>query len=351
LKCPNGYVKDSTGAIQCRCICSDVSTVCASGCKYGNTIDATTQCQTCDCNPPPTDACTPVTCTSNCGYGYKIDANGCKTCECLPAPTCNSLVACPDIKCAYGYAKNADGCDSCQCNACPAVNCSRATICAYGVKSDASGCQVCDCADAPPTTCSNGATPVSTSNTGSAAPSACNLMCSFGYIVDGGCIQCKCRDSPKCDCGVKPSGEVLCSDTTTKAGYTNNCVVYPNNTCAYYYKRCPIGVVLTLTKGTFTSSDLTQFLSLTRISLNDVTFTVKVDPATGSQIVTFWVNPDSVPAGSTDKNVLEGIKTSATLNGNEGTAYLISEAPSTPATGFGNVVVVSVVGMLISLFL
>jgi len=177
-------------------------------------------------------------------------------------------------------------------------------------------------------------------------------MCSFGYIVDGGCIQCKCRDAAKCDCGAKPDSVIKCPDGTSTAGFTNNCVVFPNNTCSYHYQRCPIGIVITLTKGSFTSDDLSQFLTNNRVSLKDVTFSVTTDPKTGNQVVTFWVNPDSIPDGTTDKNVLDSIKSSVTSNGmNDGTAYLISDSPSASTTGFGNVVVVSVVGMLISLFL
>jgi hypothetical protein len=321
--------------------------MCASACKYGNVIDASTGCTTCDCAPPPTNVCSTVACTTNCAV-YKVDSNGCKTCDCDTTVICPAL-ACA-IDCVYGKSVSSTGCPTCVCNTCPALNCSKANICAYGFKVDSTGCPLCDCNDAPPTTCNSGATPVSTTNSGTVAPDACNLKCTYGYLVDGGCVLCKCREAPKCDCGVKSDSTVKCSDGKTTAGYTNVCVVYPNNTCGYYYQKCPIGIVLTLTKGTFTSTDLNQFLTTNRVSLSDVTFSVSIDPKTGNQVVTFWVNPDSIPAGTTDKGVADQIQASATLNGNQGVAYVISDSPQS-TTGFGNVVVVSVIGMLIALFM
>jgi hypothetical protein len=101
-----------------------------------------------------------------------------------------------------------------------------------------------------------------------------------------------------------------------------------------------------LTKGTFTSADLTKFLTDNRVDLKDVTFSFST---TKPNEVTFFINADAVPDGKTDQNVADDIKTSATAGGNEGTAYVLSGTPST--TGFGNVVVVSFIGMLIALFM
>jgi len=323
--------------------------MCASACQYGNNIDATTCCKTCDCAPPPITVCTSIGCGSNCAV-YKVDpTTGCKTCDCA-TPVCDTLVACA-ISCAYGKTTNINGCENCICNPCPAVTCDKTSICTYGFKADASGCQVCDCNVDPPTTCDTGATPVSSTNSGTDAPDACNLKCTYGYIVEAGCIQCKCRAAPICDCGVRSTVTEKCLDGTV-GEFTNRCVVSADNKCSYYYRKCPIGIVYNVTSGTFTSADLDNFLTTNRITLKDLNFTITTNPTTGKVDVVFFINPDALPAGTTDKSVADQIKSSSALVGNQGTAYVLSgTSQSTTATGFGNVVIVSVIGMLIALFM
>jgi len=104
-----------------------------------------------------------------------------------------------------------------------------------------------------------------------------------------------------------------------------------------------------LETGSFTSADLNKFLSENSIVIKDVTFTVAVNKD-GKQEVTFFVSADSIPEGKTDQNVADDIKASATAGGNQGTAYVLSGTPSS-STGFGNVVVVSLLGMITVLFM
>jgi len=276
---------------------------------------------------------------------YAVDSNGCKLCQCV-TPTCDALTTC-SLNCIYGKVSNLNGCPTCQCNACPTVNCTKP--CAYGFAVDAtSGCQLCDCAPQPVCTAS-GTAPVSTTTTATTAPAGCNLACTNGYSISGGCVTCVCNINPVCTCsGAIPTVVTKCLDGST-AQYTDHCVVEPNNTCHYFFKKCPIGIVLVLSKGTFTSADLNQFLTNNRIPPSDVTFSVTSDPKTGNQIVTFFVNSDAIPAGITDTGIASGIQSSATLNGNQGYAYVLSG--NNTSSSFGNVIVVSFLGMLIALFM
>jgi hypothetical protein len=104
-----------------------------------------------------------------------------------------------------------------------------------------------------------------------------------------------------------------------------------------------------LTSGTFTSDDLKKFLSDNRVELKDVNFTIA--PTTnGKTNVTFFVSADALPEGKTDQSVADDIKTSATAGGNQGTAYVLSGTPSS-STSFGNVAIVSLLLLFISLFM
>jgi hypothetical protein len=337
--CPNGYASPTS----CDCVCPNATTVCAAACSNGYTTDAN-GCHTCTCAPPPSNVCTAVPCANLCTT-YALDANGCQTCDCVTI-TCDLLASCT-IACPYGRSQNSSGCSTCSCNPCPPVNCTKQATCAYGCQNDpSSGCPVCACAPAP--SCDSGATAVSSANDGSVAPTGCNLMCSNGFIVQSGCVTCVCRSAPVCDCGARPTVTELCLDKSL-ASYTNTCIVEPNNTCHYYYQECPIAIQYVLNSGTFTSADLQQFLTDNRITIADVTFSATTN-SKGQQVVTLFINANALPQGTTGTDVASSIQDSAQANGNSGVAYVLS-GDSTSSTSFGNVFVVSLIGMLFALLM
>jgi len=214
-----------------------------------------------------------------------------------------------------------------------------------GNKVDATGCPLCDCNESPPVCTTTG----TTSATDSGAPTACNLVCSNGYVVDGGCKICKCYETPPCTCGIKPTtSDVYCIDKTTIERYTDYCVRELNNTCHYYYQRCPIAIKFVITKGSFTYNDLTKFLTDLRVPLDAVS--IEINPTKNE--VTFYVKQDYIPTGIKDTEIAKFIETSVKDSGsNDGYAFVIQGDTTSTTMGYGNVIVVSLIGLFIALFM
>jgi len=328
----------NTGARICECKCAEISTICTRDCTtYGYARDSS-GCEKCECKPPPSTVCTAIACSSNCAV-YKLDDKGCKTCTCV-TEACDTLTGC-NIECKFGRVRNERGCETCVCRTCPTLNCSR--ICEKGFKRDSTGCEVCDCADTA--TCTATGTVDATTGT---SIDGCNLNCTFGFVIENGCRKCVCRSEEPCKCGDRPTETKPCLDGT-RAEYTSTCVASADNKCSYFYRKCPYAIRLVLTKGTFTNDDLKNFLETNRIDIKDVNFEVKAGKD-GSQEVTFYVSAESIPEGKRDEDVAKEIASSATANSNnEGYAYVISG--ETTSTSFGNVVIVSFIGVVLALIM
>jgi len=71
----------------------------------------------------------------------------------------------------------------------------------------------------------------------------------------------------------------------------------------------------------------------------------------GHQVITFYINANAIPDGKTSTDVANDIQSSATANGNQGIAYVLSGTSSSSSTSFGNVVLVSLVGMFFALLI
>jgi hypothetical protein len=138
---------------------------------------------------------------------------------------------------------------------------------------------------------------------------------------------------------------VACLDGS-RAEYTEKCITTTDGKCSYYYRKCPVPIRLIMSTGNFTIDDLKDFLALYRISLDDVKYEIK-----GSEI-TLYVDSSVIPEGKKDEDVAKDIAASATANpNNQGTAYVLSGAGTGTTGNFGNVVVVSVIGMIFALFM
>jgi hypothetical protein len=270
----------------------------------------------CVCAPPPVDVCTKVSCDLYCPNGYEVDDKGCPTCVCRKPPECKP-VDCGAIKCdLFGFMRTPEGCPSCQCNSCPTVTCAR--ICSNGFKNDATGCPACTCKEAP--TCD--ITVGTVANTDAAAP--CTLDCKSGYVVKDGCKVCSCYSAPPCTCGDKKSDPIKCLDGSVR-DYDICKRDDATNVCNYVRKDCPVGIVLTMKAGTFTSDDLVKFKETLRVDNADIKWTVTTNKD-GKQEVTFFVEKEALPAATKDTDVATTIEASVKNSGTkDGYAYVLGE--------------------------
>lgn len=268
-----------------------------------------------------------------CLYGYKTDDKNCPICQCADKPICPSVLCHPDIKCAYGlYVDEKTGCGTCTCNACPLLTCSK--ICAYGMALDSTGCPYCACKNAAVCDASLGEVSIDSSN-----DPICTLKCAK-YAVKNGCKVCSCAEP--CTCGTAKSDPIKCGDGSISDYIPCDSTT---NSCLQVRRECPIGIILTITSGTFTVADLDNFKQTLRIEDKDVSVT---ESTTTKGEYTIWVQKDSIPADQKDVDIAAAVQTSVKTSGKDGFANVIGS--QTPKNSFGTTFVVSMASLLIVLF-
>uniref|UniRef100_A0A8C4RAN0 Cysteine-rich motor neuron 1 protein n=1 Tax=Eptatretus burgeri TaxID=7764 RepID=A0A8C4RAN0_EPTBU len=123
-----------------------------SDCPYGFPLDAD-GCRKCTCQKRKEFCAQLVSgCSLVCPHGRRFGPHGCEVCRCRKrSKRCRPLVC--SKRCLHGFVRNRHGCDKCRCLKCPAMTCSK--HCPLGYITSAKGCPLCKCRStkAPSRTC------------------------------------------------------------------------------------------------------------------------------------------------------------------------------------------------------